>query len=53
MWTGDEMIVWGGIAGASPLSYLDTGGKYNRTTNNFGLLLLRPTRPRADFGTPQ
>ena len=30
VWTGNEMIIWGGI---SQNSYLDTGGKYNPSTD--------------------
>ena len=31
VWTGSEMIVWGGNAG----SYFNTGAKYNPSTNNW------------------
>ena len=33
VWTGSEMIVWGGYDGAR--SYLNTGGKYNPTTDSW------------------
>jgi hypothetical protein len=31
IWTGSEMVVWGGRSAAS--TYLDTGGRYNPVTN--------------------
>ena len=31
VWTGSEMIVWGGVGA----DYLDTGGRYNPTTNSW------------------
>jgi N-acetylneuraminic acid mutarotase len=34
IWTGSEMIVWGGFAGASG-GYLNTGGRYNPSSNNW------------------
>src|SRR5439155_3809509 len=33
IWTGSEMIVWGGFAGAGV--YLNTGGRYNPTTDSW------------------
>jgi N-acetylneuraminic acid mutarotase len=33
VWTGTEMIVWGGLSGASMNEYLNTGGRYNPVTN--------------------
>src|SRR5205809_4586355 len=33
VWTGTEMIVWGG--GASGPTYLNTGGRYNPTTDSW------------------
>jgi N-acetylneuraminic acid mutarotase len=32
VWTGNEMIVWGGFA---PVSFFNTGGRYNPTTNSW------------------
>jgi N-acetylneuraminic acid mutarotase len=32
VWTGKEMIVWGGYAGSN---YLNTGGRYNPLTNSW------------------
>ena len=32
VWTGSEMIVWGGLSGAD---YLNTGGRYNPSTDNW------------------
>ena len=33
VWTGTEMIVWGGEYGGSTAVGLDTGARYNPTTN--------------------
>ena len=33
VWTGSEMIVWGG--GASGPTYLNTGGRYNPSTDSW------------------
>ena len=35
VWTGNEMIVWGGFIGTSPSPSLNTGGKYNPSTNSW------------------
>ena len=35
VWTGTEMIVWGGYGGAGYCNHLNTGGKYNPTTNSW------------------
>jgi len=32
VWTGSEMIIWGGVAGAS---YFNTGGRYNPSTDTW------------------
>ena len=34
VWTGSEMIVWGGFYGDNG-SYLNTGGRYNPTTDSW------------------
>src|SRR5438552_8355010 len=34
VWTGDEMIVWGG-ATTPPLLFQNTGGRYNPSTNGW------------------
>jgi hypothetical protein len=34
VWTGEEMIVWGGYAGFS-LGFVNTGGRYNPATNSW------------------
>ena len=46
VWTGSEMIIWGGL-GADP-SYLNTGARYNPTTDNWTFIntILAPA-PRA------
>jgi N-acetylneuraminic acid mutarotase len=33
--TGGEMIVWGGDVGASPVTFLNTGGRYNPSTDSW------------------
>jgi N-acetylneuraminic acid mutarotase len=36
VWTGSEMIVWGGLAGTYPnYTYFNTGGRYNPSTNSW------------------
>ena len=35
VWTGSEMIVWGGIGTGSFLTPLNTGGRYNPSTDNW------------------
>jgi len=35
VWTGTEMIVWGGIYYDGSLHFLDTGGRYNPSTDNW------------------
>jgi len=34
VWTGNEMIVWGGVRSTSP-TYFNTGGKYNPSTDTW------------------
>src|SRR6266699_1246319 len=36
VWTGTEMIVWGGII--DPINYTNTGGKYNPTTDSWTVI---------------
>ena len=38
MWTGTEMIVWGGvtIVGGGNYQYLADGGRYNPSTDTWG-----------------
>jgi len=43
VWTGTEMIVWGGDPGAST-GYLNTGGRYNPATNSW--------KPTSTVGAP-
>ena len=51
VWTGSEMIVWGGrligIAG------LNTGGRYDPSDGHVGLAPAPPTRPLPEALTPQ
>jgi N-acetylneuraminic acid mutarotase len=35
VWTGSEMIIWGGVDPNSPEIYFDTGGKYNPSTDTW------------------
>jgi len=35
VWTGTEMVVWGGYDGSNPPVYLNTGGRYNPTTDSW------------------
>ena len=36
VWTGSEMIVWGGVSDGS--TYVNTGGRYNPSTNSWTAL---------------
>lgn len=49
VWTGTEMLVWGGNAEA-PIGYVNTGGRYNPTTDSWSAI---PTTgapsPRKNF----
>jgi N-acetylneuraminic acid mutarotase len=35
VWTGSEMIVWGGVECSPNCSYLNTGGRYNPSTDSW------------------
>jgi N-acetylneuraminic acid mutarotase len=35
IWTGSEMIVWGGIGSSGNNNYLNTGGRYNPSTDSW------------------
>ena len=35
VWTGTEMIVWGGYDGLPPTGYTNTGGRYNPTSDTW------------------
>src|SRR5882724_8971317 len=35
VWTGNEMIVWGGADFGSPPTYFNTGGRYNPLTDTW------------------
>ena len=35
VWTGSEIIVWGGSAGIPPSVYFNTGGRYNPSTDSW------------------
>jgi N-acetylneuraminic acid mutarotase len=44
VWTGTEMIVWGGLTGPNMNESLNTGGCYNPTTNTW--------RPTSEINAP-
>lgn len=46
VWTGTEMIVWGGFNGATPLN---TGGRYNPTTKTWTQIATTGAPPAASF----
>jgi hypothetical protein len=46
VWTGVEMIVWGG-RGIDLTSYLNTGGRYNPTTDTWAATSTGPNAPAA------
>ena len=48
VWTGSEMIMWGGYDGTD----LDTGGKYNPSTDSWTPTSHRPTPPRPGMISP-
>ena len=35
IWTGSEMVVWGGNADTDQILFLDSGGRYNPSTNSW------------------
>ena len=52
VWTGSEMIVWGGYNGAYPGNYLNDGGRYNPGSDTWSALP-GPARPvRATITRP-
>ncbi len=38
VWTGSEMIVWGGLAGGTTATYLADGARFNAATNSWNAL---------------
>src|SRR5438034_4088103 len=34
IWTGNEMIIWGGFSGFPNYTYFNTGGRYNPNTDS-------------------
>ncbi len=54
VWTGSEMVVWGGYAGFG-FSYFNTGGRYNPSTDSWTPTSTTnaPTRPSAEPFTRQ
>ena len=56
MWTGTEVIVWGGYATYGPIgdagsSVHGDGAAYNPTTNEWRLLAESPLGPRCDHSS--
>lgn len=47
VWTGSEMIIWGGSNGEA---FLNTGARYNPTTNSWTALDTSPATPSARSG---
>ena len=50
VWTGSEMIVWGGYGGPA-LGILNTGGKYNPSTDSWTATSTTNAPTRRDFHT--
>src|SRR5262249_60594155 len=46
VWTGTEMIVWGGTHGRPRSAFVNDGGRYNPSTNTWTPLPPSPLRPR-------
>jgi len=49
IWTGSEMIVWGGYGG--PAGILNTGGRYNPSTDSWTATSITNAPTRRDFHT--
>jgi N-acetylneuraminic acid mutarotase len=47
VWTGTELLIWGGMSGAS--TYLSNGGRYNPGSNTWPSLI--PSGPVAELGS--
>jgi hypothetical protein len=47
VWTGAEMIVWGGYGGFGNPAYLASGGRYNPSTDTWLATSLGPNTPSA------
>jgi N-acetylneuraminic acid mutarotase len=50
VWTGSEMIVWGGYGGQA-LGILNTGGRYNPSTDSWTATSITNAPTRRDFHT--
>ena len=48
IWTGSEMIIWGGYDG---FDALNTGGRYDPATNTWAVVI-PPARPLREKGIP-
>lgn len=44
IWTGTEMVVWGGVINTTPVTYFQTGGRYDPGTDTW--------RPTSLLGAP-
>ena len=51
VWTGSEMIVWGGLE--QPSTYFNTGGRYNPSTDSWTATSTTnaPTAPIRSYGS--
>jgi hypothetical protein len=47
VWTGEEIVVWGGEAGGDPISGLGDGAAFNPTANSWRLIAESPLSPRT------
>jgi|GEM_PF-556813 len=50
VWTGREMIVWGGYTCAAPCTAMNTGGRYNPMTGTWSATTLEGACPTPSFG---
>ena len=50
VWSGSEMIVWGGVVGSGP-AYSNTGGRYNPSTDSWSATSAINAPAARDFHT--
>src|SRR5207244_170592 len=51
VWTGSEMVVWGGSTNSSSTATLNTGGKYNPVTDSWSATTTTGAPPQRDSHT--
>ena len=51
VWTGSEMIVWGGVSGPPPYTYFNTGGRYTPGTDSWAATSLTNAPTHRAFHT--